>query len=773
MRTKILNILMLFTITCTFTLTLDAARLEGRKSQVIDEPLVNGYNKATFDVMLESYPAKADFNPAFELMCTPVKTDKIRFVSNDPVAHVTEIRLFEPGMQKYPPVMGGEGHGISVPNLAKGATVEVSSAYDMKLRPPHGIVDDVISFGSRWVSGGSAPHTVTINMKEKKTVGCIQMVSGYLSGMDWRVIASNFYFEYFDGKEWKKIEGSGRRSDTELSSLAITLADDSGNEYLFIGKSEKNNWAVGKRNSSGNLEIIKEVSKLETGLYEKEVYRFELATSANRGVLLVDGRPVIDIEHDLKDELKAGIESLSSDVVLDVKNMSVDTETDKRSAALKDVSFECIGGELPEFIFDPSVLSQQFQLSSVNQQRIRVGVEKISQGQMVKVNGRKVSSLLLNLSGGKQQDVTISVTSADKSSSRDYLIAVLPVPPSSQFELAFSDEFDGDSLNMDHWMHRGGMRWTSKQCAENVLVKDGKLVIRLESDGKMQRTGGIISNEAFGYGYYETRAKLWKGHGWHASFWQMQVKDTINEIDCFESTDPYSFGSNLHYYKPRHIIGPKGHKADVAERFHTYAWEWTPDRVKFYFDGELLRDVAYPGPHKPQNVWLTCVAHPDASMNDLPGTVEYEYFRYYRKEYMPSVSDDAIIVDEGKDGYSEIGNWTKGEYPVSYEYDFETRLSKEQGSFAIWKPEIKNAGLYDVYVWNPYVFVDKNVPLYSYTVNFSGGSEDVNIRPMLEGQKWVKLGRYEFEAGNKGYVKMNVRDGVANRADAVMFKPVR
>ncbi len=750
----------------------EAALLEGKSRAAVSEQLEHGQSSVVFDITMTAYPASADSNPAYQLLNAPITTDKIRFVSNDNVAHVTEIRLFEPGMPNYPPVLGGDAQGLSVPNHALGADAAASSFYDNS-RPAKAAVDGVVSFESRWASAGKPPHTLVIDMKKKHTIGCIQMVSGYLSGSEWKGVAGDFYFEYFDNGVWKRIEGSGRRTDTELSSLAVTLKDHRGDEYLLIGRSFAKNWAVGKR-AAGKVEILKELSAPQLSLYESQRHRLELMIVRDKVMLILDGRAAIDFEHRFEGKVSIGLESLSKDVVISVDDIKVSQRPAESCAVLKDVRIDCMHGESPLFAFNPLVNIYQVQLPAADIQKVRIEVLKAFESQTVKIDGKAADRAVLDFSDRSKKDVCIDVTSADKLQTNRYFVEILPVPPSDEFELAFSDDFDGEVLDTVRWRHRTGTRWESIQRPENVQIKDGTLVIELDVDDKgSQYTGGIISNEPLGYGYYETKAKLWKGKGWHSAFWQMQSGGVVvNEIDCFESVSPSSFSSNLHYYKPRHILGAQNHSADVASDFNVYAWEWMPDRVRFYFNGTLIRDAAYPGPHKPQNVWLTCVAHPDATTQDLPGTVEFEYFRYYRKKYMADITPASIVVDNETAGYSETGDWADGKYPVSYSGDFKTRVSQSALSGSMWRPFIGTAGLYDVYVWNPYVFADKNVPQYSYTINYRGGSKDISFCPMYEGQKWVQLGRFDFDSGTDGYVRMNVIAGISNRADAVMLTPV-
>src|SRR5690349_18003019 len=100
--------------------------------------------------------------------------------------------------------------------------------------------------------------------------------------------------------------------------------------------------------------------------------------------------------------------------------------------------------------------------------------------------------------------------------------------PPSGYSLKWYDSFDGAALDTSKWMYRTDVKADSSQRAENVSVENGSLVIRLkkESDrGKSYTGGGVISRQRFRYGYYEARAKMQSGAGWHQAVWAMAASD--------------------------------------------------------------------------------------------------------------------------------------------------------------------------------------------------------------------------------------------------------
>jgi hypothetical protein len=129
---------------------------------------------------------------------------------------------------------------------------------------------------------------------------------------------------------------------------------------------------------------------------------------------------------------------------------------------------------------------------------------------------------------------------------------VTPLPPSG-YQLVFSDEFNGDSLDTNRWGYRLGDKMLSAQQPENVSVKDGNLVIALRKEsvrGKDYTGGGVISRQKFVYGYYEARFKTPPAEGWHTAFWAMRHRfgDTSAPLPLLELDFCEQDGGDPHYF---------------------------------------------------------------------------------------------------------------------------------------------------------------------------------------------------------------------------------
>ncbi len=223
----------------------------------------------------------------------------------------------------------------------------------------------------------------------------------------------------------------------------------------------------------------------------------------------------------------------------------------------------------------------------------------------------------------------------------------------SGYRLVWGDEFDGPALDRNEWTCRTGVSHESCQRPENISIENGAVRIALKKEafgGKSFTGGGVITRRAYRYGYFETRAKMYGGQGWHEAFWttfidsleherikrtKFDPHETRIEIDGFEhfakhDRHTFSYGIIEWYPSPRCSISRDLAKVepDLSEAFHTYGFEVAPDYINFYFDGELLESVDMRDiPWCPFYVWLSCIA--TAADADPEGACWFDYLRVY------------------------------------------------------------------------------------------------------------------------------------------------
>ena len=216
-------------------------------------------------------------------------------------------------------------------------------------------------------------------------------------------------------------------------------------------------------------------------------------------------------------------------------------------------------------------------------------------------------------------------------------------------ELVWGDEFDVDgSISLDKWnietvAPNNGSWWngelqyyTDKE--NNIKIEGGLLMItaKYESFNGKNYTSARINTQdkyEFTYGRVELRAKLPNWEGMWPAFWLLGANyDVIDwpycgELDVLEhgdyikeSTvdDPGLISSAVHY-------GPLDHKSQYEnipntffmatgqenfvraekiienpfDQFHTYAIQWTPDKIQFFIDDDMYFEFPLQAQHSP------------------------------------------------------------------------------------------------------------------------------------------------------------------------------
>ena len=204
------------------------------------------------------------------------------------------------------------------------------------------------------------------------------------------------------------------------------------------------------------------------------------------------------------------------------------------------------------------------------------------------------------------------------------------------WQLVWSDEFNNATLNNNDWEvkdncdHGGSSHAIFTNRNDNVEIINGNLVIRLKQENYQcnpfpsteNGTCGycVVQNHNFTsgwvetkqirdiqYGFIEARIKLPFNELLHPAFWtfnghNLSSGNPYNEIDIFEMIPGQSQGgisnhTNYHMTTNVHVDSARGFGKHAQVNYindytqwHTYAIEWSPSRILWYIDGNIVRN---------------------------------------------------------------------------------------------------------------------------------------------------------------------------------------
>ncbi|MEA4935273.1 MAG: family 16 glycosylhydrolase [Paludibacter sp.] len=279
----------------------------------------------------------------------------------------------------------------------------------------------------------------------------------------------------------------------------------------------------------------------------------------------------------------------------------------------------------------------------------------------------------------------------------------------SDWVLNFSDEFNGNSVDLNKWSVDDSKKTRTPRPKisidkwfwrpENVEIKEGNLVLKVKKENSTTMHCGSINSEGkymTQYGYFEARIKIADAtKGTHTAFWlQGPNMGNVNgngndgaEIDIFESAwtgehtssvihiDGYGDGANSstkQYQTP-----------GIHNGFHTWGMWWTKEFIKIYYDGVLK--VTYDNktfiPWCEEYLWLSDGAsfgvQGDSFFVNRPvGWLTEAYVDYIRvwkaKGDIPVTSSNLLVNgDFNNDGNS----WTASNSDLVYDNAASTEIT--------------------------------------------------------------------------------------------------
>ncbi|MDQ2762466.1 MAG: glycoside hydrolase family 16 protein [Pseudomonadota bacterium] len=191
---------------------------------------------------------------------------------------------------------------------------------------------------------------------------------------------------------------------------------------------------------------------------------------------------------------------------------------------------------------------------------------------------------------------------------------------------AFADEFS-KRIDPSHWrfdVERNREGWANNEKQyyaanrrKNARIERGALVIEARREalrsrpdwgGQAYSSAKLVSRQAFGYGFYEIRAKLPCGRGTWPAIWLLPETGEwpdLGEIDLMEMVGwrPLVVHATLHSGAFNHRLGTQRGAETLlptaCTAFHRYQLDWQPHAITIGVDGHGYIRVAdnQPGGH--------------------------------------------------------------------------------------------------------------------------------------------------------------------------------
>ena len=234
--------------------------------------------------------------------------------------------------------------------------------------------------------------------------------------------------------------------------------------------------------------------------------------------------------------------------------------------------------------------------------------------------------------------------------------------PVKGYELVWSDEFDGTTLDMTKWNYRDLGPRRNAINVKNTVSLDGKghLVLTTRRKGKKYQTAMIGTQKKFEttFGYFECRVELQKQVGHWSAFWLQSPrmgKEIGNvfkagaEIDIFEYArkDKDIIHHTVHwdgYKKDKKSEGKRPRISGLSKGWHTFGLLWTDEEYVFYVDGKETWRTSDAISGQNEFIILSLEVGEqagDISKAVLPDNLYVDYVRVYKKKNAGPKSEDS------------------------------------------------------------------------------------------------------------------------------------
>ena len=221
-----------------------------------------------------------------------------------------------------------------------------------------------------------------------------------------------------------------------------------------------------------------------------------------------------------------------------------------------------------------------------------------------------------------------------------------------------TDEFEGDALDAAKW-HATNPKWLGRLPGlfrpENVTVSDGKLHITMKAEdvpgapkGYHTYTCGAVKSKTVArYGYFEVKARAMKSRGSSAFWFYHGSPEVWTEIDVFEiggGAPGHERTDHMNAHVFHTLVNPDRHwskggkwesPTPLADGWHVYGLEWSREKLVYYFDGAVVREMPNTHWHQPLELNFDSETMPEwfglPDVATLPSTFSVEYVRAWKR----------------------------------------------------------------------------------------------------------------------------------------------
>jgi beta-glucanase (GH16 family) len=187
------------------------------------------------------------------------------------------------------------------------------------------------------------------------------------------------------------------------------------------------------------------------------------------------------------------------------------------------------------------------------------------------------------------------------------------------YTLVWSDEFSGNSLDLNNWnqeIGNGSGGWGNNELEsytnslKNTFVSNGNLIIeaRRESIDTYNYTSGRMTTQDkkfFKFGRIDIRAKLPVGKGMWPALWMLGTNissagwPACGEIDNMEliGTTPATVYGTMHWSNAGGSHASKGanyslSSGDFSKEFHVFSIAWAQNNMQWFVDDQKYLDIS-------------------------------------------------------------------------------------------------------------------------------------------------------------------------------------